>query len=122
MSRPLAGDVAGLYGGMTADGEFASAGMSFTATDFLHEREVAAVATDNVTFEVYPSHPDTPGEQMAVHCLHLVEMGLTQGQNFVLEELAADCAADGQWDFFLEASPQPFVGACGSPVNPVAVK
>jgi len=122
MSGPLAGDIASLYGGMTADGEFASAGVAFTSAEFFHERDVAAVATDNVTFEVYPNHPDTPGEHMAVHCIHLVDMGLTQGQNFVLEDLAADCAADGQWDFLLEASPLPFVGGCGSPVNPVAIK
>lgn len=122
MRAALGGDVPGLYGGMTPEGEFASPGIAFTAAEFLHEREVAAIATDNVTFEVYPSHPDTPGEHMAVHCIHLVEMGLTQGQNFVLEALADDCATDGQWDFFLEASPLPFVGACGSPVNPVAVK
>ena len=50
------------------------------------------------------------GAMIPMHCLHLVEMGLTQGQNFDLEALATDCAADGQWDFFLEASPQPFVG------------
>ena len=49
-------------------------------------------------------------------------MGLTQGQNFNLEALATDCAADGQYDFLLEASPQPFVGGIGSPVNPVAIK
>ena len=29
---------------------------------------------------------------------------------------------DGQYDFLLEASPQPFVGGIGSPVNPVAIK
>ena len=59
---------------------------------------------------------------LPVHLLHLVEMGLTQGQNFDLEALAADCAADGIYEFLLEASPQPFVGGLGSPVNPVAVK
>lgn len=69
-----------------------------------------------------PWDPAVPGAILPMHCLHLVEMGLTQGQNFDLEELAADCAADRHWDFFLEASPQPFVGGLGSPVNPVAVK
>ena len=49
-------------------------------------------------------------------------MGLTQGQNFVLDELAADCADDGAYAFLLEASPQPFTNAVGSPANPVAVK
>jgi hypothetical protein len=49
-------------------------------------------------------------------------MGLTQGQNFDLEALAADCTDDGVYEFLLEASPLPFTGGCGSPVNPVAVK
>ena len=59
---------------------------------------------------------------LPVHPLHLVEMGMTQGQNWTLEDLADDCAADGVYEFFLEASPQPFTNALGSPVNPVAIK
>jgi hypothetical protein len=59
---------------------------------------------------------------LPVHLLHLVDMGLTQGQNWVLDGLAADCAEDGVYEFLLEASPQPFVNGLGSPVNPVAVK
>jgi hypothetical protein len=49
-------------------------------------------------------------------------MGLTQGQNWRLEELAAACADDGRYEFLLEASPQPFTNAVGSPVNPIAIK
>jgi hypothetical protein len=49
-------------------------------------------------------------------------MGLSQGQNFDLEALSAHCAADGVYQFLLEASPLPFTGAVGSPVNPVAIK
>jgi hypothetical protein len=54
--------------------------------------------------------------------LHIVEMGLVQGQNFDLEELAADCAADGRYEFLLVAAPEPFVASCGSPVVPIAIK
>ena len=57
-----------------------------------------------------------------VHLLDLVELGLTQGQNFDLEDLAADCADDGAYTFLLEASPIPFTGGVGAPVNPVAIK
>ena len=57
-----------------------------------------------------------------VHLLHLRDMGLTQGQNFDLEALSADCDGDGVYEFLLEASPLPFTGAVGSPVNPVAIK
>jgi hypothetical protein len=49
-------------------------------------------------------------------------MGMTQGQNFLLDPLAADCATDGVYTFLLDATPLPFTNALGSPVNPVAVK
>jgi hypothetical protein len=38
------------------------------------------------------------------------------------DALAADCAADGVYEFWLTAAPLPITGAVGSPVNPVAVK
>ena len=87
---------------------------------WFRERDVAAAATDNLTFEVYPGERDDVF--LPLHLLHLVEMGLTQGQNFDLEDLATACAEDGVYEFFLDASPQPFVGGVGSPVNPVAIK
>ncbi len=65
---------------------------------------------------------DDPEFLLPVHLLHLVEMGLLQGQNFDLEALSADCAEDGVYDFMLSASPEPFVGGLGTPVNPVALK
>jgi hypothetical protein len=49
-------------------------------------------------------------------------MGLLQGQNWDLEALSADCADDGRYEFLLSAAPEPFVGACGAPVVPVAIK
>ena len=49
-------------------------------------------------------------------------MGLTQGQNFMVEALAEDCADDGVYAFLFDGSPQPFTNAVGSPVNPVVVK
>ncbi|MCA1833334.1 MAG: cyclase family protein [Actinomycetota bacterium] len=95
-------------------------GPGMAAAEWFHDRDVAAVATDNLTFEVYPA--EMKGLRYPVHLLHLVEMGMTQGQNFDLDELAADCAADGVYEFFLDASPQPFIRGLGSPVNPVAIK
>jgi kynurenine formamidase len=97
-----------------------SPGLSMQSAPWLRGRDVAAVATDTLTFEVFPGERDDVF--LPVHMLHLVDMGLTQGQNFVLDALAADCADDGVYEFLLEASPQPFTNAVGSPVNPVAVK
>lgn len=98
----------------------ASPGPSTRTVQWFRDRDVAAVATDTGVFEVYPW--EDPDVVMPVHLLHLVEMGMLQGQNWVLDGLAADCAEDGVYEFLLDATPQPFVGAVGSPVNPVAVK
>lgn len=97
-----------------------AAGPSMQTVAWLRDRDVAAVATDNLTFEVFPGEREDC--LLPVHLLHLVEVGLTQGQNFDLEELADDCAADGVYEFLLEASPLPFVRGLGGPVNPVAIK
>ncbi|MEX2459319.1 MAG: cyclase family protein [Actinomycetota bacterium] len=95
-------------------------GPGMACAEWFHERDLAAVATDTIAFEVWPG--ETKGLVLPLHVLDLVEMGMTQGQNFDLEALAADCADDGRYAFLLEASPLPFVRALGSPVNPVAVK
>jgi kynurenine formamidase len=97
-----------------------TAGLSMATVAWFREHDVAAVATDNLAFEVFPGERDDC--LLPVHLLHLVEMGMTQGQNWDLETLADDCAADGAYTFLLDASPQPFVGGVGSPVNPVAIK
>ena len=54
--------------------------------------------------------------------LHIVEMGLVQGQNFDLEALAEDCDEDGRYSFLLSASPEQIVHAAGAPTVPVAIK
>jgi kynurenine formamidase len=95
-------------------------GPSLQTVAWFHAHDVAAVATDNITFEVYPSEREDA--LLPVHLLHLVDMGMTQGQNWYLEELAVDCADDGRYAFFLDASPQPLTHAVGSPVNPIVVK
>ncbi len=97
-----------------------AAGPSLQSVRWFREHDVAAVATDNITFEVFPCERDDA--LLPVHLLHLVDMGMTQGQNWDLEQLAADCADDGRYAFLLDASPLPFTNAVGSPVQPVAIK
>jgi len=95
-------------------------GPSLQTVEWFHSHDVAAVATDNIVFECFPSEREDA--MLPVHLLHLVDMGMTQGQNWNLEELARDCAADGRYSFFLDASPMPFTHAVGSPVNPIVIK
>jgi hypothetical protein len=49
-------------------------------------------------------------------------MGLTQGQNWVLDPLSDACAADGRFTFLLDATPLPLVDGLGSPLQPVALR
>jgi kynurenine formamidase len=97
-----------------------SPGLTMATAEWFHDRDVAAVATDTLVLEVYPC--EDPAVFLPVHLLHLVEMGMTQGQNWFLDELAEACAADGRYHFLLDATPLPFTHALGSPVNPVAVR
>jgi kynurenine formamidase len=114
------GQIQLLHAGDKMGYSISTAGPSLQTVRWFHGRDVAAVATDNLSFEVFP------GEQkdllLPVHMIHIVEMGLVQGQNFDLEALAADCAADGRYAFLLSASPDPIVGASGAPVVPVVIK
>jgi kynurenine formamidase len=94
--------------------------LDWDAPLFFHERGAAAVALDNMPFEMLPSN--VPDIVLPVHVLCLVMMGLLQGQNFVLEDLAAACAADRRYTFLLQATPERFLRSTGGLVNPVAVR
>lgn len=96
-----------------------SPGLSIRTPEWFHARDVAAVANDTLTFEIVP--PEIEDLWLPVHALHLVEMGMLQGQNWNLEELSRVCAEEGRHAFLLTAQPEPFTGGTGAPVAPVAV-
>ncbi len=95
-------------------------GLSFHTAGWLHERQVAAVATDTWGAEVRPN--EIPDTYQPLHQVLIPNMGMTMGEIFALDELAADCAADGRYEFLFVAPPLPFSRAVGSPVNPLAIK
>jgi kynurenine formamidase len=95
-------------------------GLGVACAEWLHRREVAAVACDNNAVEVLPF--EDPTLPLPLHQLCLRDMGLTLGEMFDLEALAADCAADGTWECLFTAPPLKVTGAVGSPLNPLAVK
>jgi kynurenine formamidase len=97
-----------------------SAGLSWRCADWLRQRDVAAVAADNSKVEDATS--DLVGNMLPMHLICLRDMGLSFGEYWDLDALAADCAADGRWDFQLVAPPLRITGAVGSPVNPIALK
>lgn len=97
-----------------------SPGLSFTTADWLHGTEIAGVATDTWGFEVRPNEFDNAFQPL--HQVAIPHIGLFLGEMWDLEALAADCAADGVYDFWLTAAPLPVTGAVGAPVAPIAVK
>jgi kynurenine formamidase len=95
-------------------------GLSTKSIEWIRDHDIALVATDTITYEVYPC--EDPKVFMPVHMIQLRDMGLAQGQNFHLDDLAAACAADGRIDFLLVATPLPLTGAAGAPVAPTALR
>jgi kynurenine formamidase len=96
-------------------------GLSFGALGWLHGSEIAAVATDTFAVEVLP--PEFPAPcHLPLHQIAIPNIGLFLGEMFDLEALAADCAADGRYEFLLVAGGLPFTGGVGAPVNPIAIK
>jgi kynurenine formamidase len=95
-------------------------GPSTKSIEWFRDHDVAAVAADTVIFEVFPC--EDPAVMLPVHMIHLRDMGLVQGQNWDFEALAADCAADGQYEFLLSATPLPITGSSGGALAPTAVK
>src|SRR5262249_26601595 len=95
-------------------------GLGIASVEWLHAREVAAVASDTNMVEVFPL--EDPTLMLPLHALCIRDMGLTLGEMFDLEVLADDCAQDGAWTFLFSAPPLPVTGGVGSPINPLAVK
>ncbi|MDH5736807.1 MAG: cyclase family protein [Gammaproteobacteria bacterium] len=95
-------------------------GIGSDVVDWIAEHEVAAVAADNITLEVYP-HPD-PEKTLSIHGSLLRDLGVYIGEIWWLEDLAEDCARDGVYEFFIAAQPLNIPGAVGSPLNPIAIK
>jgi kynurenine formamidase len=85
---------------------------------FLWDEHFAAVAVDNHSFENYPG-------SRKVGFLHrrLIPMlGLALGEWINLEDLAADCRADGKYTCFFVSVPLNLPGGVGSPINAIALK
>jgi kynurenine formamidase len=94
-------------------------GLGLDSASWLHQREVAGVATDTWDIEARPSQ--TPDVAQPVHILLLTFMGLWLGEIFDLEDLALHCHANGRYEFFFVAQPLRITGAIGSPINPLAI-
>jgi kynurenine formamidase len=95
-------------------------GLAFETLDWLHAKQVAAIATDTWGVEVRPNQTDEATQPW--HWIAIPIMGLTVGEIFYLAELAKDCAQDQRYEFMFVAPVLPITGAVASPTNPLAIK
>jgi kynurenine formamidase len=95
-------------------------GVGLSTLEWLYEREVAALAMDNWGVEVQPA--GVKGWFVPFHMVAIRDMGMMLGENFNLEELAADCAEDGVYEFFFSGTGLNITNSVGSPVTPMAIK
>ena len=86
---------------------------------WLWDNRVAAIGTDCPAVEPWPWNLKDDG---ALHYRTLSLLGLPLGEQFVLDKLADDCAADGRWEFMMVSAPLHLLGGIASPPNAVAIK
>jgi kynurenine formamidase len=94
-------------------------GWQVAALPWLHHHEAALIGMDSGS-EVLPTgYPAEFGGPL--HGLAIAVMGLWILDNCSLEALRERCRSRNQWTFLFIVAPLPFVGATGSPVNPMAM-
>ena len=84
---------------------------------FVWDNHFAAVASDAVSFEVFP--PLKP--EFDLHHYMLAGWGVPIGEMFDLDELAETCRRLGRWTFFISSSPLNCARGVSSPPNCMAI-
>ena len=85
---------------------------------YLWDLHIAAIATDTIAVEAWPVLP----ERGFFHFQLITYFGMNLGEMWDLDALAADCAADGVYEFMLTSAPLNIPGGVGSPPNALAIK
>ncbi len=86
--------------------------------EYLWNLHVAAVASDNTSVEAWPATQQTG----FMHFRLIPLLGMPMGELWYLQDLAADCAEDGVYEFMLTSAPLHVPGGVGSPPNALAIK
>lgn len=87
---------------------------------WFHETEIPVLATDTIANET-TVEPQT-GVVLPLHNALMRNLGVLFNEILWLEELADDCAEDGQYTFLYVGAPLKIYRGTGAPVNPVAIK
>jgi kynurenine formamidase len=88
--------------------------------EWIDRQQIVGIGTDSLANELPVS--TRSGQMYPLHRLLLRNRGMTFHEALWLEDLAADCRADGGYAGMYVALPLKLVGATGSPMNPLFVK
>lgn len=97
------------FAGLAADEEMSR---------WLWDRQITAVATDNPGVELAPGDPEVG----SLHRRLIPLLGITLGELFDFEALAAACNRDQRWTFLLVSAPLYLRGGVGSPANALGIR
>ncbi|KAI8712180.1 hypothetical protein NCS52_01315600 [Fusarium sp. LHS14.1] len=88
----------------------------------------SAVASDAISFEVYPQQPsykrsgtDVPVPGLFMHEYLIAGWGMPVGELFDLEALSSICKEEKRWEFFVTSAPLNMPGGVSSPPNCIAI-
>lgn len=91
-------------------------GIGVAAARWLIDQRIVMTGSDSWGTEVLP--PEDPATAFLVHQMLIMENGIYNLENLLLEELAENAV----WEFAFVFSPLPLKGATGSPGNPIAIR
>jgi kynurenine formamidase len=84
--------------------------------EYLWNSHASAIASDTFAVEVVPM------QNGGLHRILIGQFGMALGELWWLDDLAADCAADGVYEAFFVSAPMNAPGGIGSTASAVAIK
>jgi kynurenine formamidase len=104
------------------DGRVVDPGLQYSPelVRWFYEMEIPSLSVDNIGCEI-GIDPNLKSHG-ALHCALQSYLGIPFNEVVWLEDLAADCAEDGQYTFLFAGAPLKMVKGAGSAVNPIVIK
>jgi kynurenine formamidase len=102
--------------------DFVEPGLTYSPelVEWFQRMEIPNLVTDTIANEV--TVDPGSGCVLPLHNALMRNLGVTLTEIAWLDDLAADCAEDGQYTFLYTAAPLKIVNGTGAPVNPVVIK
>lgn len=103
-------------------GNFVEPGLTHSdaLVNWFADMEIPNLVTDTIANEV--TVDPVSGVALPLHNALMRNLGVTLTEIAWLDDLAADCAEDGQYTFLYAAAPLKVVAGTGAPVNPIVIK